>query len=85
MELDEAGPTARSPLDRCLGKDNPTLLELFRKHNERRRALSGIDRAPATVLRYETSLRHTEQFLLHADRKQDIHPERLNSWATNII
>lgn len=85
MELDEAELTARPPLHRCLGKDTPTLLKLFHEHNERRRALSGIDRAPATVLRYETSLRHTEQFFLHADRKQDIYPEGLNSWAMSII
>lgn len=81
MELDETELTAQSLLDRYLGKDKPerhTLMELFREHNERCRALSGIDMAPATVLRYETSLRHTEQFLLHTYRKQDIYLDELN-------
>lgn len=81
MELDGTELTAQSLLDRYLGKDKPerhTLMELFREHNERCRALSGIDMAPATVLRYEASLRHTEQFLLHTYRKQDIYLDELN-------
>ncbi|WP_300285186.1 MULTISPECIES: site-specific integrase [Bacteroidales] len=82
MEEDDAqNVTAQAVIHRYLGKDKPerhTLMELFREHNERCRALSGIDMAPATVLRYETSLRHTEQFLLHIYRKQDIYLDELN-------
>lgn len=81
MELDGAELTAQTLLDRYLGKDKPerhTLMELFREHNEKCRALSGIDMAPATVLRYETSLRHTEQFLMHTYRKQDMYLDELN-------
>jgi hypothetical protein len=63
MEQDDAqNVTVQAIVDRYLGKDKPerhTLMELFREHNEKCRTLSGIDMAPATVLRYETSLRHT--------------------------
>lgn len=60
MELAGEELSARSILDRYLGKNLPerrTLVEVFRAHNEKCRKLSGIDYAPATVARYETCLR----------------------------
>ncbi len=38
-------------------------MEVFREHNEKCRALSGIDFAPTTVQRYESLFRITEEFL----------------------
>ena len=82
MEQDDAqNVTVQAIVDRYLGKDKPerhTLMELFREHNEKCRALSGIDMAPATILRYETSLRHTEQLMQHTYRKQDMYLDELN-------
>lgn len=82
MEQDDAqNVTVQAIVNRYLGKDKPerhTLMELFREHNEKCRALSGIDMAPATILRYETSLRHTEQLMQHTYRKQDMYLDELN-------
>lgn len=74
MVIERAEITARSILDRYLGKahtERHTLLELFREHNEKCRALSGIDYAPATVERYETCLRITEEFMQKVYKKMD--------------
>ena len=76
LELDGvAFITAQMVLDRFLGKDKPerhTLIEVFREHNDKCRALSGIDMSPATVERYETSLKHTQEFMRHTYGKDDI-------------
>jgi integrase len=80
MELDGADVTAQTVLDRYLGKDAPerhTLMELFREHNDKCRKLSGIDMAPATVQRYETCLKHTEEFMWHTYRQKDIYLDEL--------
>lgn len=80
MELDGADVTAQRVLDRYLGKDAPerhTLMELFREHNDKCRKLSGIDMAPATVQRYETCLKHTEEFMWHTYRRKDIFLDEL--------
>lgn len=66
LELDKKEVSAQIILNRYLGKeqsDRHTLMEVFRAHNEKCRALSGISLAPGTVIRYETSLRLTEAFL----------------------
>lgn len=66
LELDKKEVSAQIILNRYLGKeqsDRHTLMEVFRAHNEKCRALSGISLAPGTVIRYETSLRLTEEFL----------------------
>jgi site-specific recombinase XerD len=81
MELDGLRVTAQSLIDRYLGKDQPkryTLMEVFREHNEKCRKLAGIDMAPATVLRYETSLKHTLEFMRHTYRRDDIYLDELN-------
>mgnify|MGYP000479543176 CR=1 FL=1 len=58
-----------------LGKDAPvqrTLFEVFREHNDKCAQLSGTDMAPATVQRYETSLKHTQDFVWETYHKKDI-------------
>jgi site-specific recombinase XerD len=39
------------------------ILELFQHHNEQMKALEGIDFAPGTVERYNTSYEHTKDFI----------------------
>ena len=66
LESEGVAVSAQSILSRYLGKDAPqrhTLMEVFREHNEKCRALSGIDFAPTTVQRYESLFRITEEFL----------------------
>jgi site-specific recombinase XerD len=75
MEIDREKITAQKVVDKYLGRDaKPVimLLDLFREHNEKCRKLSGNGMAPATVKRYETSLRHTEAFIQFRFGKNDI-------------
>jgi Site-specific recombinase XerD len=67
--------TAQMVLDKYLGRDKPTrhtLVEVFQEHNEKCKALAGIDMSPATVERYETCLRHTIDFMQYTYKKDDI-------------
>lgn len=66
LESEGVAVSAQSILSRYLGKDAPqrhTLMEVFQEHNEKCRALSGIDFAPTTVQRYESLFRITSEFL----------------------
>ena len=75
MEFDRETITAKKIIDRYQGRDvEPTimLLDVFREHNERCHKLAGKDMAPATVTRYETSLKHTANFIQFNFRKDDI-------------
>lgn len=75
LELDGKQPTAREVMDAYLGR-NPSpvrmVIGLFREHNEKCRQLSGIDMAPATVKRYETALRHTQEYIRRTYGTEDI-------------
>lgn len=75
MEFDREKITAKKIIDRYQGRDQePTimLLDVFREHNERCHKLAGKDMAPATVERYETSLKHTANFIKFNFSKDDI-------------
>lgn len=82
MELDgEEFITPQMVLDRYLGRDKPerhTLVEVFREHNDKCRALSGIDMSPATVERYETCLKHTQEFMMYTYGKDDIYLDEMS-------
>ena len=54
-------------------------MEVFRAHNEKCRALSGISLAPGTVIRYETSLRLTEEFLQKNYQKEDCYLDEVTN------
>ena len=74
LELDKKEVSAQIILNRYLGKeqsDRHTLMEVFRAHNEKCRALIGINFAPDTVLRYETCLRLIEEFMRNTYKKED--------------
>ncbi len=75
MEFDKVNISAKDIVNQYLGRnDKPVimLLDVFREHNERCHKLMGKDMAPATVQRYETSLKHTENFIKFNYRKNDI-------------
>ena len=74
FELDRKEVSAQIILNRYLGKDQSdrhTLMEVFHAHNKKCRALIGINFAPDTVLRYETCLRLTEEFMRNTYKKED--------------
>lgn len=82
LELDKKEVSAQIILNRYLGKeqsDRHTLMEVFRAHNEKCRALSGISLAPGTVIRYETSLRLTEEFLQKNYKKEDCYLDEVTN------
>lgn len=82
LELDKKEISAQIILNRYLGKeqsDRHTLMEVFRAHNEKCRALSGISLAPGTVIRYETSLRLTEAFLRTTYKKEDCYLDEVTN------
>lgn len=67
MELDGEHITPKSLLNKFLGVANEkpqyTILGVFREHNDKCAKLSGIDMSAATVERYETSYKHTAEFI----------------------
>ena len=74
MELDREPITAQKVIGKYLGRDSKPdimLLDIFREHNDRCHKLAGNGMAPATVERYETSLKHTAAFIEHAYNKKD--------------
>ena len=82
LELDKKEVSAQIILNRYLGKeqsDRHTLMEVFRAHNEKCRALSGISLAPATVIRYETTPRLTEEFLQKNYKKEDCYLDEVTN------
>ena len=82
FELDKKEVSAQIILNRYLGKeqsDRHTLMEVFRAHNEKCRALSGISLAPGTVIRYETTLRLTEEFLQKSYQKEDCYLDEVTN------
>ena len=82
LELDKKEVSAQIILNRYLGKeqsDRHTLMEVFRAHNEKCRALSGIGLAPGTVIRYETTLRLTEEFLQKSYQKEDCYLDEVTN------
>ncbi|MFA5713621.1 MAG: site-specific integrase [Bacteroidales bacterium] len=75
MEFDNVEINAKKIIDQYLGRNEKPaimLLDVFREHNERCHKLAGKDMAPATVERYETSLKHTANFMQFSYGKEDI-------------
>lgn len=81
MEMDGERITAQKVLDRYLGRNEPerhTILEVFREHNEKCRKLSGIDTSPATVERYDTCLKHAQEFIRTTYGKDDFYLDEMS-------
>lgn len=83
MEFEGKQPCARQIIDRYLGRDADgqkiMLLDVFREHNERCRVLAQKgDMASATVERYETSLKHTADFVREYYNADDIPIEEVD-------
>ncbi len=75
MELDREPISAQAVVDKYLGRNNEPaimVMDIFREHNEKCRKLSGNGMAPGTVERYETSYKHTLEFLQFVYQKEDI-------------
>lgn len=81
MELDGIHISAQAIIAKYLGRDEKPpimLLDVFREHNDRCRKLEGNGMALATVERYETSLKHTADFIAFNFKKNDVPIEEVN-------
>jgi site-specific recombinase XerD len=66
--------------DKVLGKTvkAKTLLDVFNEHNQQVAALVGRDFASGTLQRYQTSLKHTADFIKHKYKSSDIALNRVD-------
>ncbi|MDD2636952.1 MAG: site-specific integrase [Bacteroidales bacterium] len=55
------------------------VIQLYQEHNDKIKKLINIDYSPDTVQRYETSLRHTQEFIKQKYKKDDLYLEELNN------
>ncbi len=81
IEVDEdisAGKIKDLVMGKKIEKERFTLMEQFKIHNEQMKALVGKDFAPATLQRYETSYKHTLNFLQSKYKISDIEITKLN-------
>ncbi|MDD4149869.1 MAG: site-specific integrase [Bacteroidales bacterium] len=81
LREDNAAITTEAIKNSFLGieEDNRTkILELFSEHNEKIKALINIDYSPETVERYDTSLKHTRNFILSKYNRDDLYVTELN-------
>ena len=53
-------------------EEGKKVIELFEKHNTDIKKLAGIDYSPVTIKRYETSIRHTQNYILYKYGKYDM-------------
>jgi len=56
----------------------PGIIEVFREHNQKIKSLVGKEYAEATAKRYETSLRHTVEYLGFQYGKEDLEVNRID-------
>ncbi|KAA6309106.1 Tyrosine recombinase XerC, partial [termite gut metagenome] len=74
LEIDGKAVTAKAIRDRYQGKDeeNKTLVEVYREHNKKCRALIGIDYTESTVEKFDTSLSHLREYIKYRIGSEDI-------------
>lgn len=81
LELDQAvtpGNIKTLLLGKSVNREKRMLMEIFRHHNDQMKALVGKEYAPGTLVRYQTSFRHTRSFLEHRFKTSDMEITRLN-------
>jgi hypothetical protein len=80
MTMDNQPVTPRIIKEKIIGKKETrrTILKVFQEHNDNARKLSGIDFAPDTVQRYETSYMHTKNFIRWQYKREDMALDDLN-------
>ncbi len=59
-------------------EDTISVLEFYREHNDKFSQLVGKEYTPATLQRYETSLKHTANFIKHTYAKNDMPISKVN-------
>ena len=77
---DGVGPNIEEFKNRLLGikEREHHLIPIFKEHNRKIKELLGIEYAPGTLERYETSLKHTKDFLSWKYNLSDINIEKID-------
>ncbi|MEO6722836.1 MAG: site-specific integrase [Ferruginibacter sp.] len=72
--------TAEAIKNKMLGKSETSykLIEIFKEHNRKVESLVGQEFAPATSKRYQTSLQHTQAFLIYQFGINDIDIKKID-------
>lgn len=82
-ELEDYGKliSANALKNSCLGIDEtiPTLLGLFKDHNEKCAQLVHIDYSPRTADKYKHCYNHVERFIKHRYKKRDVEIAEVNA------
>ncbi len=76
MESEGATINARTVRDRYNGVGNnstKTILEIYKEHNDKCRALIGIDYTASTVEKFGTSLRCLKEYIQHQYKRDDLY------------
>jgi len=60
-------------------KKGPMVIEKYLEHNKKIKLLEGIDFAPQTIERYETSLKHTRDFIRYKYGRDDLFLSELDN------
>jgi len=81
LEIDGKTVTANAIRDRYYGKDesNKTLVDVYKEHNKKCRALIGIDYTESTVEKFDTSLSHLQEFIKYKSGTDDIFLNDVNA------
>ena len=75
MKIDGADINSKAIINEYQGKNTKqiiSILDVFKEHNERCHKLVGKDMSASTVERYETSYKHTAEFIKHNFNVDDI-------------
>ena len=74
LETEGRQVTAMAIRDRYNGRDeaSKTLVQIYNDHNAQCRKLIGRDYTEATVDKFDTSLSHLKEFMMHDYRREDI-------------
>lgn len=85
LDNSDADITAEGIKDVFMGKvEKPRMLvEIFTEHNRKVEALVGDEYASGTLQRYQTSLKHTKDFLEWKYKKSDMDIKRIDYDFTN--
>jgi len=85
FEIDGKRITAKALRDRFYGKDesSKTIGDVYREHNEKCRALIGIDFTKSTVEKFDTSLSHLKEYMLYQYGRDDVLLSEVNGQFVN--
>ena len=85
FEIDGKRITAKALRDRFYGKDesSKTIGDVYREHNDKCRALIGIDFTKSTVEKFDTSLSHLKEYMLHRYGRDDVLLSEVNGQFVN--